>query len=581
MKESKIYINKGLPVFPLVLGLKSPIKGCNWRAEDLKPYQDMMLKQDYNIGLVMGKSSGLVAIDFDYDVDGLHDPIYKIAGESPTIKIGAKGFTAFYKYNGEKKKQYTKDGKVIIDFLGEGSYTVMPPSLHPEGMQYHFSHAGNLVDLDMKRCPYLPTDFFDKLDVLLGNTKKPEIKPSTCASDVSKKDIEEALTYISPETYETWTNVGMTLKSSNIEDSYEMWMKWNEDYLENNPNSKRPGTEEYRWSTYSADGGLTVATLFKMAMDNGYKKQDNTGISLKGSTSSLVNNPSNPLCDISESLEVIKGWKKDDTFPVGEHIGIGGFNSDTIKWRLRKKEFSVITGVPGSGKSEFLNFMCYKAAETQGYKTFYCSFEESKEELIESHLTRHAGKTIDKRSDEEVKKAGEFIIKHCEFYNREALGNQIETMIETCRTLENKVDIMVIDTFSKIRSAYGCSEGDMNHVKLTIQLLSQACKDLDIHIFLVAHPTKSGFLSQQKGISLKEIAKPKPDLYMVSGGAVFNNDADNGFVIEAEAGYISRVHICKIKKTHYGDKKGEVTFRYDVSSRRFKDIDQHKIINKY
>jgi hypothetical protein len=57
---------------------------------------DMWLSwPDRNIGLALGPASGVIALDFDYDVDGRHAEIIRVIGDSPVKKRGAKGHTGF------------------------------------------------------------------------------------------------------------------------------------------------------------------------------------------------------------------------------------------------------------------------------------------------------------------------------------------------------------------------------------------------------------------------------------------------------------------------------------------------------
>jgi len=212
--------------------------------------------------------------------------------------------------------------------------------------------------------------------------------------------------------------------------------------------------------------------------------------------------------------------------------------------------------------------MIYKAAKTLGYKTLSCSFEESTDRLIESFMTRHANKRMKERTEVEDAKAEAFISDNFYFYNNITRDNSLETMLNLCVKLKDKIDILVIDTFSKVRSQYGCSESDLNHVKRSVQMLSHACKRLNIHIFLIAHPSKSAVSNRE--VNIKGLNRSPPSLYSVSGGAVFNNDADNGLVIE-RMGLTCQATFCKIRDQNYGDHEGTIKFSYNTNNRSFEN----------
>lgn len=565
------------PVFYLNYASKTPIKGCNWRDPANHFSVSDIDTSKFGVGLPLGEASGLVCLDLDEDIDDLHCKILSIAGISPVVKKGEKGCNHFYKYNGERKQQYTKNGVCVLDLLGEGSYTVLPPSIHPNTKQpYKYIGQDTLGNIDVNKLHFLPTDFKEQLDELFGKVKpKLKIYPTPKEGvglfyNTSKKDIEEALTHISPNGYEDWINVGMALKSTDIEDSdaFGIWDCWS--YDGDTYNCKEM---ESKWTSFTErEGGITIATLFKMAIDNRYKglKAVPEAKSHKETTQPTDELATNPLYSISKAVAVINNWKKNG-YPVGEYIGVPEFEGESgLDWHLRKGEMTVVTGYPGDGKSEFVNFMTYNAAKLLGYRTLSFSFEEtSTAHMVESYMTKFCGKTIRNRSSKEDEDSVKFIEKHLEFYDHVKMGNKIEDMMALCEKMKDKIDIIVIDTFSNIRSEYGCSEGDMNHVKHTVQLVSRTCKKLNIHCFFVAHPTKDNNSSSGGFRNIDN--RPTPSLNMVSGGAIWNNIANNGMVIRRE-GNNARITLCKIKDQNFGDCKGEVVLAYDKNSRSFKSI---------
>lgn len=105
-----------------------------------------------NIGIPMGKANGLIAFDYDYDgpnhsyFDNIMRGILQI---SPLEKVGAKGFTRFYRYNGEENEAVNAfDGKRFFDLLSTGKQCVIPPSIHPSGVAYKWTALNTLEDYD-------------------------------------------------------------------------------------------------------------------------------------------------------------------------------------------------------------------------------------------------------------------------------------------------------------------------------------------------------------------------------------------------------------------------------------------------
>ena len=92
-------LDKGLVTVPLRELSKAPFVP-NWTSltvDEARKHLDT--KAIYNVGLLLGKPSGILALDFDNNMDSLHQKILKICGQSPILKKGEKGGTIFFRYN--------------------------------------------------------------------------------------------------------------------------------------------------------------------------------------------------------------------------------------------------------------------------------------------------------------------------------------------------------------------------------------------------------------------------------------------------------------------------------------------------
>lgn len=138
------YTKSGYSVIPITFGAKGPPLIREWQKFcDERP--DIELVRDWidqfpeaNIGLCLGKASGLIALDYDYH-ENLHSILKAKLPRSPVGKIGAKGITYFYRYSGQQSKSWSKDGKPVLELLSTGKYTLIPPSIHPTGAEYEWS----------------------------------------------------------------------------------------------------------------------------------------------------------------------------------------------------------------------------------------------------------------------------------------------------------------------------------------------------------------------------------------------------------------------------------------------------------
>ncbi len=535
-----------LNVIPLKYGTKIPVKGCNWRDETVPVDMSTINTQSFGVALVLGKKSGIVALDLDDDIDHLHEKVLEIAGLSPIAKKGKKGATYFYRYNGEGKHQYNKNGVCVLDLLGEGAYTVLPPSIHPDTKEpYRYMGARGLHEISIIELPFLPTDFKEQLDVLFGKVK-PELNKK---SKVVDEEIHKALSFINNPpnelSYDEWLSVGMALKSEYGEGGLELW------YEVSGHSPKSTGKSiPHKWASFT-DGGITIATVYKLAMDNGYV-------------------PDDTLYTVQRARKKMKLWKEDG-YPVGDFIGLPQLNDTSgVVWHLRKKEFTVITGKPNSGKSEFLDYLIHETANNLQFKTFFVSFEKDPAKHIESHVHRYTGKILEDRTDEEQAEGERFVNEHFYFYNHTYKSNKIEDILRTIKSLTNKIDIdiIVIDPFSDLVSDCGSAEHNMEHVKKVCLMLSKYAKMLDVHVFLIAHP-KSYDDKQRWDKEKKKYVPAGMSLYSISGGATFNNKCDNGVII-SRCGKQTEIRFAKIREQEF-DKTGSFLMEYDKLTRTFKE----------
>ena len=80
--------------------------------------------------------------------------------------------------------------------------------------------------------------------------------------------------------YERWLQVGMALHSWDAINGYALWCDWS--------STSSKYTEEacrQKWATFKPGGGLTIATVYRLALDNGWQYPPGTGPSFKAAGS--------------------------------------------------------------------------------------------------------------------------------------------------------------------------------------------------------------------------------------------------------------------------------------------------------
>lgn len=177
------FIERGISVIPIAPNTKKPgsfSKAHGWRGmSDWTRFTDRLPTQieidswsnwpNAQIGVVLGHASKIIALDKDYDLNPKQEEILQsIIPMSPVAKKGEKGWTRFYRYNGERSCSFDVHGKRVLDILSDGRQTVMPPSIHPSGCTYVYITVDALDEFDVNDLPQLPDDFIQQVQAILA-----------------------------------------------------------------------------------------------------------------------------------------------------------------------------------------------------------------------------------------------------------------------------------------------------------------------------------------------------------------------------------------------------------------------------
>lgn len=152
---------------------------------------------DGGVCLILGRASqNIVAIDID--VTEAVEPVTKALPYTPFRKTGAKGVTLFFRGAIELKafNRRLPDGRRerLVDVLGEGRQTVLPPSIHPDTRQpYKWVGELALEDASIEEVPALPEDALD----LIANALAPlgygaEVDRPAISGSVARQDDEKS-----------------------------------------------------------------------------------------------------------------------------------------------------------------------------------------------------------------------------------------------------------------------------------------------------------------------------------------------------------------------------------------------------
>lgn len=165
------YHAKGMSVIPLREKSKRPLTDA-WSdfSEYLVPDDVhrtwLSLPAEHNIGLVLGKQSGIGALDIDYADDDLIEAMLKLLpqGYDKWTRIGAKGMVFAFRFNPKVPRAFKiidKQKGTLVEYLCTGQQIVLPPSIHPDTKRAYTANS-NLWEV-IDDLPMIPDDLEERI----------------------------------------------------------------------------------------------------------------------------------------------------------------------------------------------------------------------------------------------------------------------------------------------------------------------------------------------------------------------------------------------------------------------------------
>lgn len=250
-------------------------------------------------------------------------------------------------------------------------------------------------------------------------------------------------------------------------------------------------------------------------------------------------------------------------------LGTGLPNLDSVI-TFETRRICVVTGIPGSGKSEMVDALCVQLNLIYDFKVAYFSPENMPLEL-------HAMKIIEKlcghrlqQQDDgtgnviaqgEYAAAKEYMSDNF-FHILPEEGYTIDNILEKARYLVRRrgIRVLVLDPFNRIENEQEGRESETQYISRILDKLTNFAQQNDLLIFLVAHPTKVKRDNGNGGV---------PTLYDINGSANFYNKSDFGIIVHRDReSHNTLVRVEKVKFRHLGQ-PGDARFRFNLVNGRY------------
>ena len=248
-------------------------------------------------------------------------------------------------------------------------------------------------------------------------------------------------------------------------------------------------------------------------------------------------------------------------FKPGFQIGLSNF--DNI-FSTYTGQFITVTGIPSSGKSDFVDQMVVGYNNNYGWKTAYASPENHPTYLHAHKLMRKTWQGmpgVDDINTDKWKQIASHVNDNYFFIDMERYT--LEAVLKKGAELVKRKGIkcLVIDPFNKVRS--NDASGDVN--VYTLEYLSKIeifAKKYEVLVMVVAHPTK---MYKDSNGKIEE-----PTMYNIKGGGEWYDASYHGLLVHRNyEDKTVKVKVLKCKFQNLGENGAECHFKWEPNSGGF------------
>ena len=248
----------------------------------------------------------------------------------------------------------------------------------------------------------------------------------------------------------------------------------------------------------------------------------------------------------------------------GESTGIASVDD---LFTIAEGQLSVVTGVPSSGKSEFVDQIMVNLAQNCSWKFAVASFENPPHFHIAKLSEKIVGKAFfegeaERMTNKELTDCSNFIDKHFVFLDsRDGAVSTIDSIIDRAKQAVMRLGIhgLVIDPYNYIEKNTQSDESQSISSMLT--KVTAFAKAHGVHVWFIAHPAK--MYPREDG------SMPIPTGMSISGSAAWFAKADLGVTVH-RVGDDTEIHCWKSRFKWIG-KQGAVPLAYDKSTGRYSE----------
>lgn len=245
-------------------------------------------------------------------------------------------------------------------------------------------------------------------------------------------------------------------------------------------------------------------------------------------------------------------------------------------YTVRPGEMSVVTGIPNSGKSNWVDALLVNLAGLHGWHFALFSpenqpLEDHMGRMCEKYAMAPFGANGRSRMDRQMLvTAKEWVRTHFTWIlPADDAEWTVETVLDRAKALVMRKGIrgLVIDPWNELEHEFPNNTTETVYTGKELRRIRQFARRHGVHVWIVAHPQKM-YRDRDSG------NYPVPTLYDISGSANFRNKADNGLVVWRDFSDIHapiEVHVQKIRFRQIG-RVGMVKVAYEHATATYREL---------
>ena len=524
---AKQYLTRGWSVIPLQPRDKRPLfswKEFQTRLATEAELWDWFGETDNNIGIVAGQLSDLTIVDCDSAeaIMFFETQTVERGGDPTTYQVQtAHGMHYYYRFvEGSSNFQARKEWPGL-DLRSEGGYVVAPPSIHPSGVVYTLGSGLFPVGGDLAVAP--------------GWLFEKTIKPLAPSGGLPSEDLF-APCEVGSRNMALTRLAGSLLLDLPFGKALKMCQVWNRTNPEPLPDDE------------------LLRTVQSVA-----KKEESKGPQPKP----IIHR----FGDLTAKVQALR--------ITGIPRGVSsGWPTLDDHYRIPLGQWTLLTGMPGAGKSTFISHLMLNLMENEGWHFVVFSgenipYEHFAARLIATYLKKPFTHGTHERLTREETDAGmAFLDAHCRYVDAGDETLTIAEILAAAGHVKEEWDFqgLIIDPWNECNHFIDARQTETNVFGEELSAIRKFARLHTLHAFVVAHPR-----TLQKGKD-GEYAVPTP--YDVSGSANFRNKADFCLAVHRNFG-VSRdteIHIQKVRHAENGT-IGMVTLGFDTVTGRYYDVE--------